>query len=106
LRDYYIFYSLQDGGVGTKMMESFSATHPMTQIQAHTRKEPDHQTDAFIGHQSLQWFGRHMVVNHSKDFVSNKTKNHINGTEVVWSYAKHILYNYRGSIEVSLFHVS
>jgi transposase len=37
-----------------------------------------------------------MVVNHSKGFVSKKTKNHINGIEGFWSYAKHILYNYRG----------
>ena len=37
-----------------------------------------------------------MVVNHSKEFVNKKTKNHINGIEGFWSYAKHILYNYRG----------
>ena len=42
-----------------------------------------------------------MVVNHSQGFVSKKTKNHINGIEGVWSYAKHILYNYRG---VSRYH--
>ena len=35
-----------------------------------------------------------MVVNHSKGFVNKKTKNHINGIEGFWSYAKHILYNY------------
>ena len=29
-------------------------------------------------------------------FLNKKTKNHINGIEGFWSYAKHILYNYRG----------
>jgi transposase len=28
--------------------------------------------------------------------VDKRTKNHINGIEGFWSYAKHILYNYRG----------
>lgn len=42
-----------------------------------------------------------MIVKHSKGFVSNKTNNHINGIEGFWSYAKHILYNYRG---VSRYH--
>ena len=34
-------------------------------------------------------------------FVDRRTKNHINGIEGFWSYAKHILYNYRG---VSKYH--
>ncbi len=33
--------------------------------------------------------------------VDKRTKNHINGIEGFWSYAKHILYNYRG---VSKYH--
>jgi transposase len=37
-----------------------------------------------------------LVKNHSNDFCEKKTKNHINGIEGFWSYAKHILYNYRG----------
>ena len=36
-----------------------------------------------------------------KTFVDKRTKNHINGIEGFWSYAKHILYNYRG---VSKYH--
>jgi transposase len=78
------------------VVESVSAETLMTHIQAHTRKGSVYYTDAFRGYQSLQRFGKHMVVNHSKGFVSKKTKNHINGIEGFWSYAKHILYNYRG----------
>ncbi|MCI0533282.1 hypothetical protein L0Y49_03640, partial [bacterium] len=40
-------------------------------------------------------------VNHSKNMVDKKTKNHINGIEGFWSFAKHVLYNYRG---VSKYH--
>jgi transposase len=49
----------------------------------------------------LQRFGKHLVVNHSKEFVNKTTKNHINGIEEFWSYARHILYNFRG---VSRYH--
>jgi transposase-like protein len=91
----------RDGRVYTKVVESVSAQTLMTHIQAHTRKGSVYYTDAFRGYQSLQRFGKHMVVNHSKGFVSKKTKNHINGIEGFWSYAKHILYNYRG---VSRYH--
>ena len=73
----------RDGRVYTKVVESV------------------YYTDAFRGYQSLQRFGKHLVVNHSKEFVNKRTKNHINGIEGFWSYAKHILYNYRG---VSRYH--
>ncbi len=42
-----------------------------------------------------------MSCNHSKSLVDRRTQNHINGIEGFWSYAKHILYNYRG---VSKYH--
>ena len=73
----------------------------MTHIENHTRKGSVYYTDAFRGYQSLQRFGKHLVVNHSKEFVNQRTKNHINGIEGFWSYAKHILYNPRG---VSRYH--
>ena len=91
----------RDGRVYTKVVESVSAETLMAHIQAHTRKGSVYYTDAFRGYQSLQRYGKHMVVNHSKEFVNKKTKNHINGIEGFWSYAKHILYNYRG---VSRYH--
>ena len=45
--------------------------------------------------------GHHHTVNHAKAFVSRRMKNHMNGIEDFWSYAKHILYQYRG---VSKYH--
>ncbi len=91
----------RDGRVYTKVVEDVSAETLMTHIEQHTRKGSVYFTDAFRGYQSLQRYGKHLVVNHSKDFVDKRTKNHINGIEGFWSYAKHILYNYRG---VSRYH--
>ena len=91
----------RDGRVYTKVVESVSAQTLMTHIERHTRKGSVYYTDAFRGYQSLKRFGKHLVVNHSKTFVNKRTKNHINGIEGFWSYAKHILYNYRG---VSRYH--
>lgn len=91
----------RDGRVYTKLVENVSAETLMQQISTHTRKGSVYYTDAFRGYQSLQRYGKHHVVNHSKGFVNKRTKNHINGIEGFWSYAKHILYNYRG---VSRYH--
>ena len=92
----------RDGRVYTKVVEDVSAETLMTHIEQHTRKGSVYFTDAFRGYQSLQRYGKHLVVNHSKDFVDKRTKNHINGIEGFWSYAKHIWYNYRG---VSRYHL-
>ena len=91
----------RDGRAYTKVVENVSAETLMQHISDHTRKGSVYYTDAFRGYQSLQRFGKHLVVNHSKEFVNKKSKNHINGIEGFWSYAKHILYNYRG---VSRYH--
>ena len=86
----------RDRRVYTKVVEDVSAETLMTHIEQHTRKGSVYFTDAFRGYQSLQRYGKHLLVNHSIDFVDKRTKNHINGIEGFWSYAKHILYNYRG----------
>ena len=91
----------RDGRVYTKVVESVSADALMRHIQAHTRKGSVYFTDAFRGYQSLKRYGPHRTVNHAKTLVSRRTKNHINGIEGFWSYAKHILYQYRG---VSKYH--
>ncbi len=91
----------RDGRVYTKVVESVSADELMRHIQAHTRKGSVYFTDAFRGYQSLKRYGHHRTVNHTKTLVSRRTKNHVNGIEGFWSYAKHILYQYRG---VSKYH--
>jgi transposase len=91
----------RDGKVYTKVVQSVTAEELMRHIKGHTRKGSVYYTDAFRGYQSLQRYGKHHTVNHSKSHVDKRTKNHINGIEGFWSYAKHILYNYRG---VSKYH--
>ncbi|MGZ9133341.1 MAG: IS1595 family transposase [Nitrospira sp.] len=91
----------RDGRVYTKVVEHVSADTLMAHIQSTTRKGSVYYTDAFRGYQSLRRYGKHHRVNHSKSLVDRRTKNHINGIEGFWSFAKHILYNYRG---VSKYH--
>ena len=91
----------REGRVYTKVVESVSAAELLHHIQAHTRKGSVYFTDAFRGYQSLKRYGHHHTVTHAKTLVSRRTKNHINGIEGFWSYAKHILYQYRG---VSKYH--
>ncbi len=91
----------RDGRVYTKVVESISAEELMQHIKAKTPKGSVYFTDAFRGYQSLKRYGKHHTVNHTKSFVDRRTKNHINGIEGFWSYAKHILYHYRG---VSKYH--
>jgi transposase len=91
----------RDGRVYTKVVESVTAEELMRHIKAKTRKGSVYYTDAFRGYQSLRRYGKHHTVSHSRTLVDKRTKNHINGIEGFWSYAKHILYNYRG---VSKYH--
>ena len=91
----------REGRVYTKVVEEVSAATLMEHIRKRTRKGSVYYTDAFRGYQSLKRYGKHHTVNHSKSLVDKKTKNHINGIEGFWSFAKHILYNYRG---VSKYH--
>jgi len=91
----------RDGRIYTKVVENVTAATLMAHIQARTRKGSVYYTDAFKGYQSLKRYGKHHTVNHKKHLFDRRTKNHINGIEGFWSFAKHILYNYRG---VSKYH--
>lgn len=90
----------RDGRVYTKVVEQVTAKELMTHIQQHTRKGSVYYTDTFRSYNSLKRWGKHHRLNHSKSFAFRKG-NHINGIEGFWSFAKHILYNYRG---VSKYH--
>jgi transposase len=91
----------RDGRIYTKVVENVSADTLMDHIRRRTRKGSVYFTDAFKGYQSLRRYGKHHTVSHRKTLVDKRTRNHINGIEGFWSYAKHILYNYRG---VSRYH--
>ena len=90
----------RDGRVYTKVVERVTADELMTHIRKHTRKGSVYYTDTFRSYNSLKRLGKHHRLNHSKAFAY-RGKNHINGIEGFWSFAKHILYNYRG---VSKYH--
>ncbi len=85
----------RDGRVYTKVVEQVSADELMAHIRKHTTKGSVYYTDTFRSYNSLKRWGKHHRLNHSRRF-SWPDKNHINGIEGFWSYAKHILYNYRG----------
>jgi transposase len=91
----------RDGRVYTRVVEGVSADDLMTVIRKKTRKGSVYYSDTFKSYNSLKRLGKHHTVNHSKSMVDKRTKNHINGIEGFWSFAKHILYNYRG---VSKYH--
>lgn len=91
----------RDGRVYTRVVEGVSAHDLMAIIKKKTRKGSVYYSDTFRSYNSLKRLGKHHTVNHSKSMVDKRTKNHINGIEGFWSFAKHILYNYRG---VSKFH--
>ncbi len=91
----------RDGRVYTRVVEGVSAPDLMAIIIKKTRKGSVYYSDSFKSYNSLKRLGKHHTVNHSKSMVNKKTKNHINGIEGFWSFAKHILCNYRG---VSKFH--
>lgn len=90
----------RDGRVYTRVVTLLTAEELLRHIQAHTRKGSVYYTDAFRGYQSLKRYGKHHIVHHQRTFVG-RGRNHINGIEGFWSYAKHVLYNYRG---VSRYH--
>jgi transposase len=91
----------RDGRVYTKVVEEVTADELMTIIRKKTRKGSVYFTDKFRSYNSLKRLGKHHTVKHEKHLVDKRTKNHINGIEGFWSFAKHILYNYRG---VSKYH--
>ncbi|MBV9865564.1 MAG: IS1595 family transposase [Abitibacteriaceae bacterium] len=63
-------------------------------IEAHTAQGCLYYTDDYEAYASLQVRGEHVVV--TKDKGRPKGRDHINGIEGFWSYAKHWLYMYRG----------
>ncbi len=90
----------RDGRVYTRVVEHVSKEELMAIIKKKTRKGSVYYTDTFRSYHSLKRLGKHHRLNHGKAFAY-RGGNHINGIEGFWSFAKHILYNYRG---VSKYH--
>jgi len=63
-------------------------------IQQHTRPGSLYYTDDWHAYGSLPVRGNHVIIR--KEDGRPKGRDHINGIEGFWSYAKHWLYQYRG----------
>jgi transposase len=71
-------------------------------IQEHTTPGSLYYTDDWQAYASLAVRGGHVVV--TKERGVPKGRDHINGIEGFWSYAKHWLYQYRG-VPKKFFHL-
>jgi len=88
----------RQGRVYTKVVDGISAPVLMDIIRRKTRKGSVYYSDSFTSYRSLKRYGKHLTIQHTKQFARRGTKyhSHINGIEGFWSFAKHGLYSYRG----------
>ena len=83
------------GKVYTVIVENVTAKTLMRSIQQKARKGSVFYTDGFKSYVSLHQYGKHNIIRHDKDKFA-KAKNHINGIEGFWSYAKERFHKYHG----------
>ena len=83
------------GQVRTVLVDDVSAGTLMKEISDHTEKGCVYYTDKFRSYNSLSRYGKHLRIDHAKEYV-NSRHNHINGIEGFWSYAKKFLVKYNG----------
>ena len=85
----------RNGKVYTIIIENVKAETLMEAIKLKTKKGSVFYTDGFRSYNDLKQYGKHNVIRHDKDeFV--KEKNHINGLEGFWSFAKERFHKYHG----------
>ena len=83
------------GKVHTVIVPDVSADTLMRAIKEKTKKGSVFFTDDWKSYNSLEQYGKHNTIRHSKDEFA-KEKNHINGIEGFWSYAKERFHKYHG----------
>jgi transposase len=84
----------RNGKVYSFPVESRGHGTLLPQLRQHTRVGSLYYTDDWCAYASLSVTGQHVVV--TKDKGVPKGRDHLNGIEGFWSYAKHWLYQYRG----------
>jgi len=90
-----VFGILERGGeVRTVLVKDVSAKTLLKEIRKNTQKGCVYYTDNFRSYNSLSRFGKHNKICHENSFAIGK--NHINGIEGFWSYAKRFLSKYNG----------
>jgi len=83
------------GRVHTIIVENVSKETLMKAIESKTKKGSVFYTDGFRSYADLKQYGKHNIIRHDKEeFV--KEKNHINGIEGFWSFAKERFHKYHG----------
>jgi len=66
----------------------------MNEIKNKAKKGSVFYTDGWKSYASLQQYGKHNIIDHDKELVNNR--NHINGIEGFWSFAKERFHKYHG----------
>jgi transposase len=84
----------RDGKVLTFPITSRGKKTLVPLLTAHTKAGSLYYTDDWHAYTFLDVRGDHVVIRKEKG--KPKGRNHINGIEGFWSYAKHWLYHYRG----------
>ena len=84
----------RNGQVKAMPIAAHSRAEVMRQIQAHTREGALYYTDEWQAYATLRMRGGHVVIRKEKGKPVGR--DHINGIEGFWSYAKNWLYPYRG----------
>ena len=92
---HMVFGILQRDGI----VLTFPITHRGRQdlvplMIAHTKPGSLYYTDDWHAYTFLPIRGNHVII--KKELGKPKGRDHINGIEGFWSYAKHWLYHYRG----------
>ena len=85
----------RNGTVHTVIVENVKAETLLKEIENKTQKGSVFYTDGFRSYADLKQYGKHNVIRHDKDEFA-KEKNHINGIEGFWSFAKERFHKYHG----------
>jgi len=88
------------GKVHTIIVENVKAETLMEAIKSKTKKGSVFYTDGFRSYADLKQYGKHNIIRHDKDEFA-KEKNHINGIEGFWSFAKERFHKYHGINKVN-----
>jgi transposase len=84
----------RNGKVYTKVIPDIKAETLMNIVKEKTEKGSVYFTDCYRSYKSLKRYGKHHRINKDKAFA--KGRNHINGIEGFWSFAKERFHKYHG----------
>jgi transposase len=84
----------RQGKIFTSVVDNVTAETLMTEIKQHAEKGSVFYTDQFKSYKSLMFYGKHFTIDHGTEFACGR--NHINGLEGFWSFAKERLLKYHG----------